>query len=162
MFILFPSSFSPLKIIIAFFCFVENHLIFWLSLASIFRAFFFISHTLSPPTEFLHLVSFFLLCTFHIFIWKYPLWFSSPLSRQLFTFKWAFCTLGNSSQIYSLVTGHSEKCFLQWRGRLHFIKQPAKKATWFWGMKLTKQKLRVEIIWENQTVTVNFNISYQD
>lgn len=53
------SSFNPLKVIIAFFCFVENRFILWLPLASILGAFFFILHALSPPPEFLHLVSLF-------------------------------------------------------------------------------------------------------
>ena len=59
MFTLFPSKLQSLKVIIAFFCFVENHYILWLPLASILGDFFFILHALSPPPEFLHLVSLF-------------------------------------------------------------------------------------------------------
>lgn len=57
--------------------------------------FFFILHALSlHPRIFYTLCLFFLLCTSYIFIWKYSLWFSFPLNRQLFTLlKLAFLTV---------------------------------------------------------------------
>lgn len=144
MFTLFPSKLQSLKVIIAFFCFVENRYILWLPLASILGDFFFILHALSPPPEFFTPCVSFLLCTSYIFIWKYSLWFSFPLNRQLFTLKLAFLTvkIGVKVTCLSLVIlmniSYNKKtgCILV---------SSQLKNNLVLRMKLTKQKWRVKL-----------------
>lgn len=144
MFTLFPSKLQSFEGNYCILLLCWESLYFMASLSFYFRwLLLHFTRPLSTPRIFTPCVSF-LLCTPYVFIWKYSLWFSFPLNRQLFTLKLAFLTvkIGVKVTCLSLVIlmniSYNKKtgCILV---------SSQLKNNLVLRMKLTKQKWRVKL-----------------